>query len=564
MPGYGIQRRRGTTAQHSTFTGLLAELTVDTDKKTVVVHDGVTPGGFPLAREDATVGGGFMSVKHPLFGAKGNGTVDDTAAIQSAVSWGVTHGATIFFPDGTYKVSSTITIDESGNTDQESPRVRIVGSGVNSAKIKWTGGSSRCFWYKGPESNWLDGSVHSYSGISDIHLIGVGKQGTAIHIENAAYFRMDNVTIRGFADGIYGEDILSSTFTNVIVRECARGITGLRKYTPEDNSLPASQRDYESGPNNLNFYGCIISSCHQFGIYMRGGATLNYHGGSIENIGLDAQGGTGTRWGVKIDNAGVEGAVGCTFFGTYFEGNHGYADVWVEQADSSPEPKGNGAAYSFDGCTFNRISSAEYTTFNILFQTNNTPGSLKVTGCGFAALNDYVPSSGRPCIQVPTAGRGWKAYQKGNFFSSDEDSPLWTETPTFMAVLNASQSISNDSETVVGFSTSEDYGNCFDSGDHSFVAPYSLRMNFSVNLSWVGFISSVDVGDDIELRVKVNGNLVRQSDHHVKVSQTMHLNFDLNLRKGDRVKAYIYINTGGVSRTIYSNPITTYFTGHPV
>lgn len=48
---FAFQRRRGTTAQHSTFTGLLGELTVDTDKDTVVVHDGATAGGFPLARE---------------------------------------------------------------------------------------------------------------------------------------------------------------------------------------------------------------------------------------------------------------------------------------------------------------------------------------------------------------------------------------------------------------------------------------------------------------------------------------------------------------------------------
>jgi len=43
-----IQRRRGTTAQHSSFAGLAGELTVDTDKKTVVVHDGTTAGGMPL------------------------------------------------------------------------------------------------------------------------------------------------------------------------------------------------------------------------------------------------------------------------------------------------------------------------------------------------------------------------------------------------------------------------------------------------------------------------------------------------------------------------------------
>ena len=49
MP-FAFQRRRGTTAEHSSFTGLLAELTVDTDKKTVVVHDASTAGGIPLAR----------------------------------------------------------------------------------------------------------------------------------------------------------------------------------------------------------------------------------------------------------------------------------------------------------------------------------------------------------------------------------------------------------------------------------------------------------------------------------------------------------------------------------
>lgn len=48
MPN-AIQRRRGTTSAHAVFTGLVGELTVDTDKKTLVVHDGVTAGGTPLA-----------------------------------------------------------------------------------------------------------------------------------------------------------------------------------------------------------------------------------------------------------------------------------------------------------------------------------------------------------------------------------------------------------------------------------------------------------------------------------------------------------------------------------
>ncbi|MFJ0702295.1 hypothetical protein WLU55_04880 [Bordetella bronchiseptica] len=47
-----VQFRGGTTAQHATFTGAAREITVDTDKNTVVVHDGATAGGFPLARHD--------------------------------------------------------------------------------------------------------------------------------------------------------------------------------------------------------------------------------------------------------------------------------------------------------------------------------------------------------------------------------------------------------------------------------------------------------------------------------------------------------------------------------
>jgi hypothetical protein len=46
-----LKLRRGTTSQHSTFTGAEGEVTVDTTKDTVVVHDGATAGGFPLATE---------------------------------------------------------------------------------------------------------------------------------------------------------------------------------------------------------------------------------------------------------------------------------------------------------------------------------------------------------------------------------------------------------------------------------------------------------------------------------------------------------------------------------
>jgi hypothetical protein len=43
-----VRLRRGTTAQHTTFTGAEGEITFDTSKKVLVLHDGVTAGGKPV------------------------------------------------------------------------------------------------------------------------------------------------------------------------------------------------------------------------------------------------------------------------------------------------------------------------------------------------------------------------------------------------------------------------------------------------------------------------------------------------------------------------------------
>jgi len=47
-----LQLRRGTTAEHSSFTGAVGEITVNTTKDTLVVHDGSTQGGFEIALAD--------------------------------------------------------------------------------------------------------------------------------------------------------------------------------------------------------------------------------------------------------------------------------------------------------------------------------------------------------------------------------------------------------------------------------------------------------------------------------------------------------------------------------
>lgn len=50
-----VQFRRGTTVQHATFTGAEGEITVDTDKKTAIIHDGNKVGGYELAQKSLVV-----------------------------------------------------------------------------------------------------------------------------------------------------------------------------------------------------------------------------------------------------------------------------------------------------------------------------------------------------------------------------------------------------------------------------------------------------------------------------------------------------------------------------
>lgn len=49
-----VQFRRGSAGETAGFVGAVAEVTVNTSQNICVVHDGVTPGGFPLLRQDGT------------------------------------------------------------------------------------------------------------------------------------------------------------------------------------------------------------------------------------------------------------------------------------------------------------------------------------------------------------------------------------------------------------------------------------------------------------------------------------------------------------------------------
>lgn len=78
-----VQWRRGNTTQTAVFTGAEAEVTVNTTNKSVVVHDGITAGGFEAARADlVNIDNATFKAKAEEAGVEGGGG----GALSAAVS----------------------------------------------------------------------------------------------------------------------------------------------------------------------------------------------------------------------------------------------------------------------------------------------------------------------------------------------------------------------------------------------------------------------------------------------------------------------------------------------
>ena len=143
-----LKLRRGTTSQHSSFTGAEGEVTVDTDKESLVVHNGSQAGGFPLLRQDlsnlpaGTIDNADVSSSANIAGTKispnfGSQNIQTTGGISNAqylnlsatspsISFVDTNNDSDFMlqnANGVFKLfdstnsADRVTVDSSGNVD---------------------------------------------------------------------------------------------------------------------------------------------------------------------------------------------------------------------------------------------------------------------------------------------------------------------------------------------------------------------------------------------------------------------------------------------------------------
>ena len=175
-----LKLRRGTTTQHGSFTGAEGEVTVDTDKETLVVHDGSTAGGHPVAAEDmANVSSASIA------GRLANDSIATSKLAAGALPTDVTvQSANIV--DGTI-VNSDVNAGAAIAGTKVSPNFgsqSVVTTGNIVLSDSSAGGNNRvAFGASGDLQVWHDGS-NSY--IADEGTGALRILGSAIQLKNVA------------------------------------------------------------------------------------------------------------------------------------------------------------------------------------------------------------------------------------------------------------------------------------------------------------------------------------------------------------------------------------------
>lgn len=132
------------------------------------------------------------------YGAAGNGTTDDTTALQNAIN-GVSAagGGTLFFPAGTFKISAALTLPNG---------VSLLGVGQNVSVINQTSTTANAITY--------NPSTLNYMSIENLSITGPGSgSGIGVLIEansgstNVNSCSFQDVTISGF--GSHGFELVT-------------------------------------------------------------------------------------------------------------------------------------------------------------------------------------------------------------------------------------------------------------------------------------------------------------------------------------------------------------------
>jgi len=360
------------------------------------------------------------------FGAIGDGTTDDTAAIQAAINAlsaaGV--GGTVLLPAGAYKITQNLSITWPNSTDQNSPgRITMRGEGADLSYIydyrsnasAATGGAVTIDFTAGYDNKFFTMYFGQFSLIkkfnattyaSGSYTIGVG---TGLYLKNIPGIgEFNDIRIIGYNTGVVMNDCLGLTVANFNVQLA-------------DIGFLVSQTSF-SEPTAMQYNNCTVAGIKSIGYLIVGGGPVAFNGGVIETCGVMSGSSQGTSGGIYYQSTAFL-PTQLIVDGVFFENNGGNADIYI----NAPTSVAARSTSSISNCLFARNSNTLYTTNNIFVNNNSSTATLvvNVIGNGFKGFSPYVDSSSRKYISSGgTNVSGITIYGLGNFYNST------TETPT--------------------------------------------------------------------------------------------------------------------------------------
>lgn len=226
-----IQFYRGTTAQHSGYMGPAGECTVDTTKNTLVVHDGVKAGGYPLVKEDHPVtGDGLIKVNGGTSTVLGSGALAlsiDTAAVGAAVSPVATD--TVL---GINKLS-----DATDSTLDVSDQTAATPAAVKAAYDK------------------AEEAITASRTPASVDSLGVIRVGDNLSIDRYGVLRVDTSTYNVYLDGVNGLDTNDGLTADTPVKTVTRAFqcfSGVSRYSPQPHIMYVAAGTYTDAAFSVN------------------------------------------------------------------------------------------------------------------------------------------------------------------------------------------------------------------------------------------------------------------------------------------------------------------------
>lgn len=376
---------------------------------------GVMPGAVGKTLNDKMQD--LVSVKD--FGAKGDGTTDDTAAIQAGIDLACQYGGCVYLPAGTYKISAALVFSMNSDSTDPVKRPSMKGDGMAATTIYQTTNNN------GIEIIGYDSNPAGYCLFQDFTLYGYQKNKLGIALKDIAFVTIDNVYLAGWSTGLYGANVLSSTFNDLVIRFNDGGFY----------FEPNAAYGFVSEPNAIVMSNCTVGNNDSYGGKVIGAGTFNYTGGSIEanGVGTDL---SSAKWGLALVDVGgkiaQQSACGFNISGVYFEGNGGQAQFQVQQTVSRP-----GLTGVLNACSFSVLGSS-YPSQSVYLAASNPSYAFPITfdGCGWAGLDGYTANAGRPTIN--NVGGDFKLALVGASFYSSVDQYKQGAPNRFEGVVEAS------------------------------------------------------------------------------------------------------------------------------